>query len=108
MTKTYKNGNTIVSISDDGTKIRYVPDNAPAMPVYPESIDMKITNKCCMMCAMCHEQSTANGNQADLKHPLLDSLHPYTELAIGGGDPLTHPDLEEFLKRMKNKDIIEK
>ena len=79
MTKTYKNGNTIVSISDDGTKVRYVPDNAPAMPVYPESIDMKISNRCEMGCAQCHEQSTATGKQANLKHPLLDSLHPYTE-----------------------------
>ena len=106
MTKTYKNGNTIVSISDDGTKVRYVPDNAPAMPVYPESIDMKISNRCEMGCAQCHEQSTATGKQANLKHPLLDSLHPYTELAIGGGDPLTHPDLEEFLVRMKAKQVI--
>ena len=39
----YVNGNTIVEIRNDGTKIRYVPDDVPAQPVYPESIDMKIS-----------------------------------------------------------------
>lgn len=102
----YKNGNTIVEIHKDGTKIRYVPDNAPALPVFPESIDMKITNRCEIGCLMCHEQSCATGKMADLHHPLLKSLHPHTELAIGGGDPLTHPGLEDFLKEMKAKEVI--
>lgn len=102
----YKNGNTIVEIREDGTKIRYTPDNKPAMPVYPESIDLHICNCCNMGCAMCHEQSTPDGKLADLKHPLLYSIHPYTELAIGGGDPMMHPGLEEFLKRMKEQAVI--
>ena len=104
----YKNGNTIVEIKSDGTKIRYVPDNQVAMPLYPESIDLKITNKCFMdpPCPMCHEQSGVGGFHGNLNHPLLDSLHPYTELALGGGDPITHPDLEMFLRRMRNKQVI--
>ena len=103
---TYKNGNTIVSIKSDGTKIRYVPDNQQAEPEFPESIDMKITNKCSMNCPMCHEKSTPYGYHGNLNHPLLDSLRPYTELAVGGGDPLSHPDLEFFLKRMKDRKVI--
>lgn len=102
----YKNGNTIVEIQKDGTKIRYVPDNCVAMPEYPESIDLKITNRCNVGCPQCHECSTPNGKYADLKHPLLDTLKPYTELALGGGDPMTHPDLESFLERMKAKGVI--
>lgn len=102
----YKNGNTIVEIQKDGTKIRYVPDGVPALPIYPESIDMKITNCCEMACPMCHEQSTANGKHGDLFCKLVDSLHPYTEVAIGGGDPLSHPNLIEFLEKLKKKDVI--
>jgi hypothetical protein len=35
----------------------------------------------------------------------LDTLHPYTELAINGND-LTHPNLVPFLKKMQEKKII--
>ncbi len=56
---------------------------------------------------MCHESSTINGRHADFdKYPFLDGLHAGTELAIGGGNPLTHPDLKPFLRRMKEKGVI--
>ena len=101
----YKNGNYKVAIFDDGTKIRYNDlDNLNAD--FPESIDIKITNMCNMGCSMCHEGSTPDGKHGWLEHPILDTLHPYTELAIGGGNPLEHPDLESFLIRMKEKNVI--
>lgn len=102
----YKNGNTIVEIRDDGTKIRFVPDNVPARPVYPESIDMKITNYCDMGCPMCHERSSVDGRHGNLSNKLIESLHPYTEVAIGGGNPLSHPELPEFLTCLKKRKII--
>lgn len=102
----YKNGNTIVNIKEDGTKIRYVPDVEPAQPLFPESIDMKICNKCEIGCSICHEQSVKDGKLGNLSSKLLDSLHPYTELAIGGGDPLLHPNLPEFLTFLKKKKVI--
>ena len=102
----YKNGNTIVEIRDDGTKIRFVPDNIPAQPVYPESIDMKITNYCDMGCPMCHERSSVDGKHGNLSNKLIESLHPYTEIAIGGGNPLSHPALPEFLTYLKKRKII--
>jgi len=102
----YVNGNTIVSIFDDGTKCRYYKDDQVAIPLFPESIDLKITNMCNVGCAMCAECSTPDGKHADLNHPILDSLRPYTELAIGGGNPLDHPYLFEFLKNMHNKKVI--
>lgn len=102
----YKNGNTIVEIKDDGTKIRYVPDDQIAHPIFPESIDLKITNRCSMGCPMCHEKSYPDGAHADLNNPILDTLHPFTELAIGGGNPMSHPDLKDFLLRMKRKQVI--
>ena len=107
--KTYKNGNTLVAISEqDGTKIRYIPDGQTPKPVRPESIDIKITNRCLVdpPCQMCHEMSGREGRHANLNHPLLDSIEPYTELAIGGGDPFQHPDLESFLTRMKERKVF--
>lgn len=101
----YKNGNYHVVMFDDGTKIRANKlDNLT--PAFPESIDMKICNRCDRKCSMCHECSTPDGQLADLNAPFLDTLKPYTELAIGGGNPLTHPDLVRFLRRMKEQKVI--
>ena len=103
---TYVNGNTIVAIYNNGSKERYLPDDAPAAPEFPESIDLKITNRCDLGCAMCHECSIPDGTHADLNDPILDSLHPYIELAIGGGNPLEHPGLADFLQRMYKQGVI--
>ena len=95
---TYQNGNYTVKIYDNGTKIRendldfFEPDTV-------ESMDIKITNSCDKMCPFCHEASTPDGKHGDILNlPFLDTLHPYTELAIGGGNPLSHPDLIPFLR----------
>lgn len=102
----YQNGNTIVSILEDGTKIREY-EGLPEI-VYPESIDVKITNYCDMGCLYCHEMSTKKGIHADLNQlfDVLYELPPGIELAIGGGNPLSHPDLIKFLQRLKEKGII--
>lgn len=106
----YQNGNYTVIMMSDGTKIRM--NNLDNLtPDFPESIDMKISNKCSGPkgfgpCGFCHEQSHPNGELANLSHPLLDSLHPYTELALGGGNVLEHPDLFPFLSRMKDQKVI--
>ena len=70
-------------------------------------MDIKITNCCDMGCPMCHENSTPDGKHADILGPsFLDKLHPYTELAIGGGNPLEHPDLYEFLVKCRERKFI--
>lgn len=102
---TYENGDYTVMIFNDGTKIRF--NNKATMRAdFPESIDMKISNRCNKGCPMCHEQSVPDGELANLSHPLLNSLHPYTELALGGGNVLEHPDLFPFLSRMKDQKVI--
>src|ERR1035437_2383469 len=92
----YKNGNTIVTIFNDGTKIREYND-IPEI-IHPESIDIKITNYCDMGCFYCHESSTTNGVHADLDKLLkvINELPAGVELAIGGGNPLSHPNLVDF------------
>lgn len=96
----YQNGNYKVIIFDDGTKIRQT-DEDKFLPIRLESVDMKITNRCDMGCPFCHEKSVPNGEHADLTNPIISTFLPYTEIAIGGGNPLCHPDLENFLIKLK-------
>lgn len=95
----FKNGNTDVTILSDGTKIRTWPDGETPKPVLPESIDLKITNKCDVGCSFCHEASVPNGKEADyaLVSDIMWQLQPGSEVAIGGGDPLAYEQLEDLL-----------
>lgn len=102
----YKNGNYNVTIFDDGTKIRENKEDYFEAD-FPECMDIKITNFCDMGCKYCHENSSVKGEHGDiLNAEFIDTLRPFTELAIGGGNPLSHPDLMEFLKKLKEKKII--
>lgn len=103
---TYKNNDYFVTLMDDGTKIRF--NNSDSFnPEKPESMDLKITNKCNMGCNFCHEDSSPNGKHGDILNlPFVDTLLPYTEIAIGGGNPLTHPDLVPFLEKLKERKLI--
>ena len=101
----YKNGNYTVMMLEDGTKIRY--NNLDNLtPDFSESMDVKLTDKCSVGCAFCYEGSTPNGKHSDImSQSWINSVHPYTELAINGND-LDHPQLEDFLKFMKEKKVI--
>lgn len=102
----YKNNDYTCTMFSDGTKIRWN-DKDSFNPIKPESIDLKITNKCNMGCGMCHENSTPDGKHGDILNlPFIDTMFPYSEVAIGGGNPLTHPDLIEFLEGLKERKII--
>ena len=102
----YKNGNYKVSIFDDGTKVREN-DLDNLTPSFPENIDLKITDYCDRGCPFCHENSTVKGLHGDiLNQDFIKTLAPYTELALGGGNPLDHPDLVEFLHELKARNII--
>lgn len=101
----YKNGNYNVQILRDGTKIRYN-DLDFFKPAFAENCDVKITDKCDGGCPFCYEGCTPNGKHGDILNPkFLNTLHPYTELAINGND-LSHPDLVSFMYKMKEKKII--
>lgn len=102
----YKNGNANVIIFDTGTKVRIIEGIEVYNPKFAENIDVKITDHCDMGCEFCHEGSSTSGHHGNLNARFFNTLHPYQELAIGGGNILDHPDLYEFLKRMKEKKVI--
>ena len=108
----YQNGNYTVKLYDDGTKIRYN-DLDNLTPEFAESMDVTITTVCSgvpgydngNLCQYCYMGCTPNGKYADLNNPIFNTVHAGTEMAINGND-LSHPDLENFLIRMKDKGVI--
>lgn len=102
----YKNGNTTVSLYQDGTKERSF--EGVVYVEHPESIDVKITDYCDAGCSFCHEQSTRAGAQGDLNKlsQVLSCLPAGVEIAIGGGNPLSHPDLIPFLERCQRQGLV--
>lgn len=106
--QTYKNGNCITTINlINGTKKhKTIDDDATEFKFdFAESADVCITEKCDGCCKWCYAGCTPQGKHADLNAKFLDTLHPYTELAINGND-LSHPDLLPFLEKMAKKHIL--
>lgn len=102
----YKNGNFTTKIFSDGTKVRETEDDE-FNATFAENMDIKISNYCDMGCKFCHEGSTRNGKHGDiLNEKFIDTLHPYQEVALGGGDATSHPDLIPFLQKLKDKKVI--
>lgn len=104
---TYQNGTYSVEIYSDGTKIR---SGESFFPDYPESIDLKITNYCNLsdLCVYCHEMSNKKGKHSDIKNILnfLNGLPNGVEIAIGGGNPLSHPEINTLCDRIKSMNLI--
>lgn len=102
----YKNGNTMNHIFSDGTRIRETEDNEFRFD-FASNMDVKICNQCSMSCPFCHEGSTPDGKFGDiLNEKFIETLHPYQEIAIGGGDATAHPDLIPFLEKLKAQKVI--
>lgn len=101
----YQNGNYMVSIYSDGTKVRETEEDE-FIAEFPENIDIKISNKCDLGCPYCHENSTPDGKNAKFDQEFLWSLRKGTELAIGGGNVFENPQLQNFLSFCKRRGII--
>ena len=101
----YKNGNVSVTRWDDGTTVRRTEDDE-FRPIFVENVDCKITDRCDGGCQFCYEGCTPSGKHGDiLNDKFIDSLHPYTEMALNAND-LSHPHLITFLSRLKEKKVI--
>ena len=102
----YTNGNTINYIYSDGTRICETDDDEFKF-AYARNMDIKLCNRCNMGCKFCHEGSTSDGKLGDiLNEKFIETLHPYQEVALGGGNILEHPDLIPFLNKLKELKVI--
>jgi len=108
----FKNGNGICEINrKDGTQITTVLSDEEFKADFPLNCDMSISERCNMGCKFCYLECTPNGKEANIKkfiedkNSFLYSLHPGTELAINGNEPL-HEDLDLLLEFCKERDIL--
>lgn len=103
----YRNGGYEVSIHADGTKVRDLVD-ADVPPEHPEQMDLKITDWCDAGCHWCHEMSTKRGAHGDVDAMLglLSGLPAGVEIAIGGGDPLSHPEFPRLARGLRDAGLI--
>lgn len=101
----YKNGNAVVTIDlNTGTRKMETKDDEFKFE-FPVSLDLNIGNKCDGGCEFCYISASPNGIDADLLNlPWLDSIHPYTEIAINGNS-VDHPQLVPFLEELKRRRI---
>lgn len=105
---TYKNGNYDVALNlNDGTMIRWTEANE-LRPEFPDSMDVKITNRCDKGCPWCHERSTKTGQHANFGslEKFIVGLPQYTQLALGGGNVLEYPWLTDLLLLCKESNLV--
>ena len=102
----YKNGNSVVTIDlNNGTKERVTEEDEFNLE-FPETIDLNIGNRCDGGCQFCYINASPAGIDADLMDlPFLDTVYPYTEIAINGNS-VDHPQLIPFLEELKRRRII--
>ena len=110
----YLNGNYLVHGSSYGSAFFTISKRAlrygeELKSCFPDSIDLKITNKCRYGCPFCHESSTPEGNSFNpekTKEILSQLPVKPIELAIGGGNVLEIIDkegTEEFFDWLQSR-----
>lgn len=103
----YTNGNYMVAIFPDGTKIRCIDDSLEWEPEFPETLDILISDYCKENCPYCYEGCSEQGKNADLCLPFIHTIRPYTEVAININClNFQINELVPFLKRMHNQKVI--
>lgn len=93
------------------TRFRWaVEPGAPiARAEVPELVDLSVGNRCTTGCRYCYRGSTPEQGYASAKDVLaaihaLRSLGTF-EVALGGGEPLQHPEIEEIAKSLHENDV---
>lgn len=92
-----------------GTTIK---DNPTWAPV-PELADISISNHCSKGCSFCYKDSCINNEFLSVENycRILDSMnHPQYgnvfQVALGGGEPLEHPDFLEIIAETCRRSIV--
>lgn len=74
----------------------------PPKSSLPELADVKITDHCAFGCAFCYQNSTPKGRHAaleDIRKVARELLKAgVLEVALGGGEPTSHPQFPEVLE----------
>ena len=94
----YKNGNAEVVLFEDGTRIIQSDDDKLNLE-RPLNIDCKLSNKCSVGCAQCHEDSVPNGDYAELSDlQFFRTMQEGAEIAVAGGSLTEYPYMRQALE----------
>jgi hypothetical protein len=79
-------------------------------PQRPELMDLKITNNCDVGCKFCYQDSVPKGKHANFSN-ILDVVKAMSdaevfEVAIGGGEPTSHPKFIKILDKIKYHGMV--
>ena len=88
----------------DRFREKYSWDRSEAFSPVPETLDVGITRFCAHGCPGCYQDSTTEGKHASADHvtKILKGFDvPPYQVAIGGGEPCTHPDLPSILRGVR-------
>lgn len=100
----YKNGNAIIELYDDGTKVMET-DADEFDFEFASSMDVCISERCDNGCKFCYANCTPEGKVARFDWEFLKDIPAGVEMAINMQFPL--PDgFEDFLRQMKNQGVI--
>jgi len=103
------------AIFSNGKTFRFAVD--PSKPVLPlkfeEFQDVKLTNFCNGACKYCYQDSTKKGKHGvniikrieDFYGPLTENERPF-QVALGGGEPTTHPEFIDVLNKFDSLGIM--
>lgn len=102
-----------IFINNKTIRIALDPDKEIKELDYPEFYDVKITPYCKGRCRYCYMDSKSNlehtENIIDKLNSIFGSMssneRPFT-IAIGGGEPTSHPDFIEFIKSVNELNIV--
>jgi hypothetical protein len=93
--------------------VRFSFDNLglkPSRASFPELVDLKITDYCDKQCPYCYQASSVGGihaadeNITNITHA-LEKMGVF-EVAIGGGEPMSHPSFLSILQRLGRCGIV--
>ncbi|MBN2255565.1 MAG: radical SAM protein [Deltaproteobacteria bacterium] len=78
----------------------------------PETLHLALTNTCDQVCAGCfYSKGKADADvfmSADLFERILDQAaeHRVFQFAFGGGEPLLHPRIADFVKKSRQRNVV--
>jgi hypothetical protein len=82
----------------------------PNRATTPELVDFKITNYCVNNCRWCYQGSGSTGKHADKStcDDVIAALRDLDvfEVALGGGEPTSHPDFTHIVTRAASAGIV--
>lgn len=88
-------------------------DGNPLFAPVPELADISISNRCSKGCSFCYKDSTPDGKVMSVEEycRVLDSLcstehGTVFQVAIGGGEPLEHPDFFKIVDETVKRGIV--